>query len=322
MKQKKLLNNNVVIYQTKTGAIQLRGDVDKDTIWANQAQIADIFNVERSVVTKHIKNIFKNREVNEKSNVQKLHIANSDKPIKFYSLDIILAVGYRANSAKAIIFRQWASTVLRQYITQGYVINKHRIANNYKQFLEALDNIKQLLPAETSIQHSDVLNLISTFADTWLSLDAYDRDALADIGANKKSMKLNGSELIIALAILKQELIRKGEATDIFALEKGTGNVEGIIGNVMQSFGGKAIYPTVEEKAAHLLYFMIKNHPFVDGNKRSGAYAFIWFLKKARLLDTSKITPATLTVLTLLIAESNPKNKQKMVRLVLQLLKK
>ncbi|MBI2415634.1 MAG: virulence protein RhuM/Fic/DOC family protein [Candidatus Kerfeldbacteria bacterium] len=325
MKPKKFPNNQVVIYQTKTGAIKLKGDVQKDTIWANQTQIADIFNIERSVVTKHIRNILKDKELDERSVCANFaHTGNDGKiyQVQFYNLDIILALGYRTNSKRAIEFRKWATKVLREHITKGFTINKTSIKHNYTEFQKAIENIKQLLPVESNISHGDVLELISTFADTWLSLDAYDRDALADVGASKKSVKLNANEFITALALLKQELIRKGETTDIFALEKNTGSIEGIIGNVMQSFGGKAVYPTIEEKAAHLLYFMIKNHPFVDGNKRSGAYAFIWFLKKARLLNTSKITPAALTVLTLLIAESDPKNKQRMVRLVLQLLKK
>ncbi|MBI2075450.1 MAG: virulence protein RhuM/Fic/DOC family protein, partial [Candidatus Harrisonbacteria bacterium] len=242
--------------------------------------------------------------------------------VQFYSLDVILAVGYRANSARAIEFRQWATKTLRGYIVDGYVINKSRIAKNYAQFLEAIENIKYLLPAGTNIDHRSVLELISAFADTWVSLAAYDEDKLAATGATKRAVVVTANQLVEALGAFKQELIKKSEASDLFGVERHKESVAGIVGNVMQSFGGAPIYPTVEERAAHLLYFMVKNHPFADGNKRSGAYAFIWFLKKAGVLDRAKITPPALTALTLFVAESDPKNKDRMIRLVLQLLKK
>ncbi|MFH1253493.1 MAG: RhuM family protein [Candidatus Uhrbacteria bacterium] len=153
---------NIVIYQAKSGAIELRKDLKEETIWATQKQIAEVFDLERSVVTKHIGNILKNKEVITKSNVQKMHIANSDKSVVFYSLDMILAVGYRANSAKAITFRQWATETLRQYITEGFAINKNRVTKNYEQFLVAVENIKQLLPAGAVIDNADVLELVLT----------------------------------------------------------------------------------------------------------------------------------------------------------------
>ncbi len=322
MKQKE---NKIVIYQTKTGAIELRGDVGKETIWATQAQIADIFSVERSVVTKHIRNILNDKELNEKSVCANFaHTAADGKiyQVQFYSLDVILAVGYRANSARAIEFRQWATKTLHGYIVDGYVINKSRIAKNYAQFLEAIENIKHLLPAGTNIDYASVLELISAFADTWVSLAAYDEDKLAATGATKRTVVVTANQLVEALGAFKQELIKKSEASNLFGVERHKESVAGIVGNVMQSFGGAPIYPTVEERAAHLLYFMVKNHPFADGNKRSGAYAFIWFLKKAGVLDRAKITPPALTALTLFVAESDPKNKDRMIRLVLQLLKK
>ena len=162
----------------------------------------------------------------------------------------------------------------------------------------------------------EVLELVRLFADTWFSLDAYDKELLSPTKVSKKKVALTASELQDSLGVLKKELMKKGEATDNFAQVRGQQSLEGIVGNVMQSFGGQAVYPTVESKAAHLLYFIIKNHPFVDGNKRSGAYAFVWFLQKARVLDTKRLTPTALTVLTLLIAESNPKDMEKVVSLV------
>src|SRR3989344_4521490 len=162
-KENKAIKNKVIIYQAKNGAIELRGDFTRETIWATQAQITEIFSIDRTVVTKHIGNILKSKEVDEKSNVQKMHIANSDKLVAFYSLDIILAVGYRANSARAIEFRQWATKTLRQYIVDGYAINKHRIAQNYEQFLEVVENMKTLLPASGAIDAQSALELISAF---------------------------------------------------------------------------------------------------------------------------------------------------------------
>lgn len=163
---KKTAEKQIVIYQTKSGAIEFKGDFQKETIWATQAQISEVFNIDRTVVTKHIGNILKSKEINEKSNVQKMHIANSDKPVAIYSLDIVLAVGYPANSLKAIEFRKWAMKTLRGHIVNGYTINKNRIAQNYTQFMGVLDEIKKLLPKENSVDTADVVNLVSLFADT------------------------------------------------------------------------------------------------------------------------------------------------------------
>ena len=320
MKNKKT-DNQIVIFQAKSGAIELRGDFGKETIWATQMQIANIFQIERSVVTKHILNIFKDKEISEKSNVQKMHIPNSDKPISFYSLDIILAVGYRANSVRAIEFRQWATKTLREHITKGYTINRKQITKNYDAFMKAVGDIQLLLPEHITLDPKTVLDLIKEFASTWVSLDAYDKELLTIIGTTKKTIKLAGQELVSAIDNLRAELVKKGEATELFAHERKSGSIEGIAGNVMQSFGGRQLYPSVEEKAAHLLYFMVKNHPFTDGNKRSGAFAFVWFLRKYRAKGNRNINPASLTALTLLIAESEPKKKDVMVALVTQLLK-
>lgn len=314
--------NDSLIYQGKDGAIELRGDARKETIWATQAQIVNLFGINQSVVSRHINNIFKDAEVDKKSNMQKMHIANSDKPVVCYSLDLVLSIGYRTNSKIAIEFRRWATMALRQYITRGYVFNPKVIKRNYDEFQRAIDNIKDLLPEGTAIDHASVLELVSAFADTWLSLDAYDKDQLIEKGVTKKSVAVTADHIAKAFLDFKDVLIKKGEATELFGIERSVGSLSGIVGNVMQSFGGKAVYPSVEEKAAHLLYFIIKNHPFVDGNKRSGAYAFVWFLHRAKILDRSKMSPSALTALTLFIAESDPKQKERMIRLVLQLLKK
>lgn len=314
-------SQQLVIYQGKSGAIEFRGDFDKETIWGTQGQIAEVFGIDRTVVTKHIGKILKDGEVDEKSNVQKMHIANSDKPVKFYSLDVVLAVGYRTNSAKAIEFRKWSTKVLKQHLLEGYTINKKRIGQNYEKFMQAVADVKALLPSSNRVTTEDVLELINAFAGTWFSLDAYDTDSFPKTGSTKKKVIFTANELSGALRELKQDLIGKKQATDLFGQEQSKDTIEGIIGKVFQSAFGKDVYPSAEKKAAHLLYFMIKNHPFAGGNKRSGAFTFVWFLRKAGLLRAS-LTPEALTALTLLIAESNPKDKEKMVGLVLLLLKK
>ncbi len=317
--------NEMVIYQTKNGAIKLRQEASADMLWATQAHIADIFEIERSVATKHIRNILKDKELDASSVCAKLaHTAEDGKiyQVQFYSLDVILAVGYRTNSKKAIAFRQWATKTLKDHIEKGFTINRNRVQKNYSEFLKAINDVKALLPAGSAMDHESVLELVSLFAETWFSLDAYDKGNLAMQGRTKKKVTLTAAKLNKALTELKLNLIEKGEASDIFGVERTKDSIEGIIGNVMQSFGENDLYPSIEEKAAHLLYFIVKNHPFVDGNKRNGAYAFIWFLQCAKILDLTRITPPALTAITLLIAESAPKDKDKMIGLVCAFLTK
>ncbi|MDB5237275.1 MAG: RhuM [Parcubacteria group bacterium] len=314
----------LLIYQAKSGAIELRGDFEQENIWATQAQIADMFGVERSVVTKHIRNIFKEKELNPDSVCAKFaHTAADGKTyqVEHYSLDAIISIGYRVNSKTATQFRQWATKTLREHITKGYTINRAQIGKNYAAFMKTVSDVQALLPEHVALDPKAILELVKEFSSTWVSLDAYDKGALKAVGATKKAIKLSGKELTDAIASLRSELIAKEEATEIFAQEKSAGSIEGIVGNVLQSFGSKALYPSVEEKAAHLLYFMVKNHPFVDGNKRSGAFAFIWFLRKAKAKTFRNINPGALTALTLLIAESDPARKDQMVALVTQILK-
>ena len=318
--------NSVVIYQAKSGAIELRGDFSKETIWANRMQMADMFGVNPQAISKHVQNIYSEKELDRKATSSKMELVQNEsgrtvkRQVDIYNLDILIAVGYRINSVVGTKFRQWATKTLRSHIIEGYTINKSRIKYNYETFLESVAEIQALLPDHIVIDPKNILELIKEFASTWMSLDAYDRESLIVSGVTKKSITLTGQQLTDAISDLRTELIKQGEATDIFAQEKTKHSVEGIVGNVMQSFGGKPIYPTIEEKAAHLLYFMVKNHPFVDGNKRSGAFAFVWFLRKTSVAGAKNINPAALTVLTLLIAESDPKKKDQMIALVTTLL--
>ena len=282
-KLKNQKNKGVVIYQAKNGAIELRGDFTHETVWATLDQIAQVFGRDKSVISRHFKNIFNEEELNRGLVVAKNATTAADGKIyqvEYYNLDAILSVGYRVNSKTATKFRQWATKTLRSYIVDGFAINKNRIAKNYTQFLNVVDNIKKLLPTSSTVETGDIVELISLFADTWLSLEAYDRDALPKGKLTKKKVELTGEKITNSLSEFK----------------------------------------SAEEKAAHLLYFMVKNHPFTDGNKRSGAFAFIWFLKQAKILNVSKLNPSALTALTILVASSDSKEKDRVISIILNLI--
>ncbi len=321
----KKLKNKIVIYQGKNGEIKFRGDFSKDTIWGTQKQIADVFGVERSVITKHVNNIFSNEELNKKAVCANFaHTAEDGKTYNtnFYNLDIILAVGYRTNSAKAIEFRKWATKILKQHITKGYTINPKIIEKNYQSFMDAVEKVQRLLPKGNKISNENILELIKSFASTWFSLESFDEDNLPQNGYTKKDVRIQVDQLYKDIEIFKRQLIKKKLATGLFAQERSKKGLEGIIGNVFQAVFGTEVYETIEEKAAHLLYFSVKNHPFSDGNKRTGAFIFIWFLNKIRFDYRNKITPEALTAITLFIAESKPQEKDKMIGLILLMLKK
>lgn len=320
------MRENVIIYQTKTGAIELKADSNSETIWATLQQIADLFDTDKSGISRHIGNIFTSKELSRKptvanfATVQKEGTREVSRDIEYFNLDMILSVGYRVNSKKATAFRQWATKTLRSHIVDGYTINKTRIAKNYSVFLKAVEDVKKLLPSGGTVDAASAMELVKMFASTWLSLDSYDREALPKGGVTKKKVEFTAEELQSDLEKLKKDLMRRSEATDLFGTVRGGQSIEGIVGNIFQTFGGKDLYPTIEVKAAHLLYFIVKNHPFADGNKRSGAFSFVWFLKQAGILNPARLTPEALTALTLLVAESSPKEKDKIVGLVLLLL--
>lgn len=324
----KIQKNSVIIYQAKSGAIELRGDARQETIWATQAQIATAFDVDVRTVNEHIINIYKSDELKERLTIRKFRIVQKEggreveRGVGHYNLDLILSVGYRVNSKRATLFRQWATKTLRAHIVYGYTINRSRIAKNYDKFLRAVEQVKMFLPSGGVVDTQSTIELINLFAGTWFSLDAYDKSTLPKSGATKRQVKLTADDLCKALTELKYELISKRQATALFGAERAPGAVAGIVGNVLQSFSGNDVYPSIEEKAAHLLYFVVKNHPFTDGNKRSGAFTFVWFLRKVRLLHVERLTPEALTALTLLVAESDPKDKERLIGLILMILQK
>jgi prophage maintenance system killer protein len=320
MKEKK----KIIIYQSKTGKIEFKGDFEKDTVWGSLNQIADLFERDKSVISRHIKNIFRTGELNKNSVVAKIATTASDGKIyqvDYYNLDVILSVGYRVDSKQATQFRIWATKTLKQHLLKGYTINKKQISKNYQSFTKAISNIKAVLPEKQKVRNEEILELVNVFANTWFSLDAYDKEKFPKRIYSKKKIEITAEELQDVLQKFKEELKKKKQASELFGQERNKEAVRGVIGSVFQSFGGKDVYPSVEEKSAHILYFIIKNHPFVDGNKRSAAFSFVWFLRKADILRVA-FTPEALTALTILIAESNPKDKEKMIKLVLLLLGK
>jgi len=332
-KNAEINNKKIIIYQAKNGAIAFRGDFDNENVvWANLNQIAELFGRDKSVISRHLKKIFESDELNYKATVAKIATVQKEgkrevlRNIDYYNLDVILSVGYRVDSKVAIEFRKWATKTLKQHLVKGYTINKKVLQKNYQEFLRVVDDVKLLASKNDKVSKDDVLELIKTFSATWFNLESYDKGRLPQKGKTKKKIRIDfktlANELYQEIEVFKRELIDKKEATKIFAQERKEESLEGILGNVFQSMYGHDAYQTVEEKSAHLLYFIIKNHPFIDGNKRTGAFTFVWFLRKMNFDFSGRINPESLTTLTLLIAESDPKDKEKMIGLVLLLLKR
>ncbi|MCK4420309.1 virulence protein RhuM/Fic/DOC family protein, partial [candidate division WOR-3 bacterium] len=287
MAKNKFNKGEIVIYQTAKKEVDIRVRFEGETVWLKQDEISKLYSKERSVITKHINKIFADKEVDKKSNVHFLHIAGSDKRVAFYNLDVILAVGYRTNSARAIHFRKWATNVLKKYLLRGYAINEKRL-------LEAREKFKELQTAITFLQEKskkellsgqagEILNLLSSYAKTLTLLDQYDKGKLKTAKGRKAKFVLKYEECQRIVKEIKKELIAKKEASDIFGRET-RGAFGGIIKGLYQTFNRKELYPAVEDKASHLLYFTIKDHPFTDGNKRIASFLLVYFLDKNNYL--------------------------------------
>lgn len=316
--------NTDIIFQGPNGEILLKDDTSKETIWASLDQIAKLFGRNKSTISRHIKNIFNNEELSRDWVIAKIATTASDwknYQVEYYNLDMILSVWYRVDSKQATEFRKWSNSILASYITQWISINTSLLEKNTQKFRQALEYLQDFDTKKLDMLDSkDIIFLIQNYAQTWFNLDSYDKVSFPQVGFTKKHIHLNANDLQTAIEKLKQELILKHEATPLFAQEKMAGSIEGILWNIFQTFDGKDVYESIEEKAAHLLYFMVKNHPFTDGNKRSGAFSFLWFLQKSGYKRLQKISPEALTTLTLLTAESNPKEKDKIIGLILLLL--
>lgn len=310
--------NQVVIYEGGDARVEVR--LDGESVWLTQEQMGQLFGRERSVITKHIRNVFAEGELEEESNVQNLHIAGSDKPVKFYNLDVIISVGYRVKSHQGTRFRQWATGVLREHLTKGYSLNRQRFERNAAELEAALQLVKKAAAGEalTADQGRGLVDVVARYTQTFLWLQRYDEGLLTAPAGSPGGVLPSLGEARASLARLKADLVARGEASDLFGRERGDA-FAGLLGNLEQSVFGEPAYPTVETKAAHLLYFVIKNHPFADGNKRSGAFLFVDFLaRNGRLLRDGEpvINDVGLAALALLVAESDAKNKDVMIRLI------
>lgn len=315
--------SEIVIYQSGDQPVEVR--LHGDTVWLRQDQMAELFGRDRTVIGRHIRNVFSEGELPSESNVQNLHIAHSDKPIGLYSLDVIISVGYRVKSAEGVRFRQWATTLLREHLTRGYTVNRQRFEANARELEAALTLVRRLAadPALNADTGRGLADIVSRYAQTFLLLQRYDEGLLTEPTTQPGGLLPSPVEARTALAVLKSNLVERGEATDLFARERGDG-LAALLGNLDQTAFSEPVYPSIEAKAAHLLYFVIKNHPFTDGNKRSGAYLFVDFLhRNGRLLDINGqpvINDIGLAALALLVAESNPAQKDTLIRLIMNML--
>jgi prophage maintenance system killer protein len=318
---------NILIYQSPDGQTQLEVQLDQETVWLTQAQMSELFGRERSVISKHLRNVFQSAELDEESNVQKMHIASSDKPVGYYNLDVIISIGYRVNSVKGTQFRRWATQVLRQYLVQGYVLNEKRLRESVRQ----LADLKRLVQLQgevatnqelTSDQSEALLRVLGDYARALDVLDQYDHQRLQVRGtASEEPFVLTYEAGLEAVEGLRRQF--GGSA--LFGREKDA-SFQSSVRTIYQSFDGEDLYPSVEEKAANLLYFVVKNHSFSDGNKRIAAFLFVWFLDRNRCLyhadGTRRLADNALVALTLMIAVSKPEDKDVMVTLVVNLINK
>ena len=313
----------IILYQDEDGSSLIDVRLENETVWLSQAQMAELFQRDQSVISRHVNNVFKEGELERGSNMQKMHIANSDKPVAFYSLDVIISVGYRVKSQRGTRFRIWATSVLKNHLVRGYTLNQKRLAEKGTDELrEVLSLLSTTLETHGMVNDEGraVLGIVSTYAATWNLLLQYDEDRLS-LAAEPEADGLvpDPAEARAAIASLKADLLCKGEATELFGQERGEG-LAAILGAVGQSFDGHDLYPGVALKAAHLLYFVIKDHPFSDGNKRIGAFLFLLFLRKNRLGVQRRFSNNALVALTLLIAASDPGQKEILVRLITHLI--
>lgn len=306
--------NEIVLFETEDKEIKLEVPVEQDTVWLTQAQMTELFSVDRTVITRHVNNVFREGELERESNVQKMHIANSDKPVQLYNLDVIISVGYRIKSKRGVEFRRWANKVLKNYILEGYAINNKRL----EALQKTVEIQSKMLSSVLEIDGNEVLQAVNQYTNALTLLDEYDHQSLS---------KPKGSEPIYRITYEEcRKMVDSMEDTfksDVFGVEKETGKVEGIIAAVYQSVFGGDVYPSLEEKAANLLYFMIKDHPFADGCKRIAASLFLEFLNKnGALFDDGRkvISEGALVALTLMIAESKPDEKDIMVALVMNII--
>ena len=335
MRNNEIKTGEIVIYKSKEGP-ELKVHLEKDTIWLTQAQIALLFGTQRPAITKHLKNIFTTGELDEKEVSSTLEHTTQHgaikgktqtKKVKYYNLDAIISVGYRVNSQKATQFRIWATKTLKEHLIKGYTLNEKRLLQAHTQLQELQETISFLHEKTKNElflgQEQEIINFLTNYSKTLTLLEQYDKGNLSLIKKTKGKFILNYEDAIQVINKIKKELIAKKEASTLFGQENSN-RFKAILGSIYQTFDKKELYPSLEEKTAHLLYFIIKDHPFVDGNKRIVSFTFIYFLDKNNFLyrksGEKKINDNALTTLALLIAISDPKDKDRIIKIITNLI--
>lgn len=322
------MNQQIQIFTSADGQARLEVALDNDTVWLSQMQMAALFDKDVRTISEHLSNIYLESEIEQQATIRKFRIVRQEgnrqvqREIDHYNLDAIISVGYRVSSKRATQFRQWATRVLKDHLVQGYTINQRRLIERGVEFEQAVSLLSRTLSNQglISSEGEAVAAVISDYARSWSLLQGYDEQQLAEISAKQNNMhSLSLDVALAAIADLKQTLIEKGEATVLFGQLRGDG-LASALATIEQGFGDDLFYPNIASRAAHLLYFVIKNHPLADGNKRSGSFLFLWYLRlnQAFLAKPVEqlINDNTLVALALLVAESLPDQKELMIRLV------
>lgn len=317
----------VLVYEAADGSARVDVRLERDTVWLTQRQMSELFDTTPENVLMHLKNVFADGELEEAATAKDFLVVQIEgkrqvrRDLKHYNLDAIISVGYRVNSRRGVRFRQWATRVLREHLVRGYTFNQTRLAERgLREARQTLDLLTRTLQNQALVNDTGraVLELIAGYADTWRLLLEYDENRLATPrGARPTKGVLDYSRAGAAIAEFKRELAAREEATALFGNPRGAA-LEGILGSIEQTMFGEALYRTREEKAANLLYLVIKDHPFSDGNKRIGSFLFMLYLQQEGIGHS--LNPAALTALALLIAESAPVSKDLMIRLIMNLL--
>lgn len=328
-------NNQIKIYKSKTGSVGIKVTMDRDTVWLSQPQMAILFGKDVNTINEHTNNVYGEKELEKKSTTRKFRLVQIEgnreirRNVDCYNLDVIISVGYRVKSLQGTQFRIWATKTLKQYLVKGYVLNQKRLKEQQKNLKILSDSVtmiksKVALPLMVG-QETELFEIVKTYIDSLRILKLYDDQELK---TNKLKTPVKYSleyvETTKNINELKQNLVKQKLASDNFGLENGQA-LQGLIGAISQTFDGKELYKSIEEKAANLLYFVIKDHPFVDGNKRIGSTLFIYFLSKNNYLfkinGESKINDRALVALALLVAVSNPQEKDIIIKLIINLIR-
>ena len=325
------MNNSIEIYRSQDGSIQLNVKLENDTVWLTQSQMAELFGVDRTSIVRHIRNIYKSEELDQNSTCAKNAQVRTEghrsilREIPYYNLDMIISVGYRVNSKNATSFRRWATSVLKQYLIKGYAINQQIKLDRYNELKDVVRLMSRTVGLQekvTSEEYGGLFNVISDYVYALDTLDHYDYQSLSIQKTTKEEpFRATYANAMKAINALKE----KFGGSQWFANEKDD-SFKSSIGQIYQTFGGEDLYPSVEEKAAMLLYLVVKNHSFSDGNKRIAAMLFLWFLNNNHVLYAEdghkRIADNTLVALTLMIAESRTEEKDVMVKVVVNLINK